>query len=136
MSTSDSSFPHQQPEEEIEQEPRGARVLDFPTDEVSSPGHPVPAGTWADDETGACSATGTGEHILRYDLARTACELLRWGVPAKQAAEAAIAGFGERIAGKGGIILVSPRGDAAVARNTATMSWAVARVGADIELGF
>lgn len=94
------------------------------------------AGTWADDRAGACSATGIGEHIMRYALAKAACDLMRDGVPAAQAAEAAIAGFGERIAGRGGIILVGPRGDAGVARNTATMSWAIARADQDTQLGY
>ena len=96
----------------------------------------VGAGTWADDRAGACSATGIGEHIMRYNLAKTACDLVRAGVPAKAAAEAAISGFGERIGGRGGIILVGPRGDAGLARNTATMSWAIARGGDGTEYGF
>lgn len=91
---------------------------------------PLPgAGTFADDRGGACSATGTGEHIMRYGLARHACELLRAGVPAMHAAEAAIAGFGARVEGKAGIIVVTPRGDAGFARNTETMSYAIAREG-------
>jgi beta-aspartyl-peptidase (threonine type) len=94
------------------------------------------AGTWADDRSGACSATGIGEHIMRYCLSKAACDLLRDGVPAQEAADAAIAGFGERIAGRGGIILVGPRGDAGFARNTATMSWAIARADEGTRFGF
>jgi beta-aspartyl-peptidase (threonine type) len=91
---------------------------------------PLPgAGTWADDLAAACSATGIGEQIMRYGLARHACELVRSGVPAQEAASAAIAGFGARVRGQGGLILVSPRGDAGFARNTATMSYAIARAG-------
>lgn len=96
----------------------------------------VGAGTWADDFAGACSATGIGEHIMRYNLAKAACELTRAGVPAEAAAQAAVAGFGERIQGRGGIILVGPRGDVGVARNTATMSWAIARASDGVEYGF
>ncbi len=89
---------------------------------------PLPgAGTWADDRAAAASATGVGEHIMRYGLTRHVAELVRAGVPAQQAADAAIAGFGARVEGRGGLIVVSPRGDAGVARNTATMSWAIAR---------
>ena len=66
---------------------------------------------------------------MRYGLARHACELLRAGVPAMHAAEAAIAGFGARVEGKAGIIVVTPRGDAGFARNTETMSYAIAREG-------
>lgn len=97
---------------------------------------PLPgAGTFADDGAGACSATGSGEHILRYGLARHACELMRAGVPAKEAAEAAIAGFGARVDGKAGIIVVSPGGEPGWARNTETMSYAIAREGSETEHG-
>jgi beta-aspartyl-peptidase (threonine type) len=98
---------------------------------------PLPgAGTWADDRAGACSATGIGELIMRYGLSKHACDLVRDGVPARDAAAAAIAGFGERVGGRGGLIVVSPRGDAGFARNTATMSYAIARAGAETEHGF
>jgi beta-aspartyl-peptidase (threonine type) len=96
----------------------------------------VGAGTWADDRAGACSATGIGEHIMRYGLARHACELIRAGVPAQHAADAAIAGFTERVRGSGGLVLVGPRGDVGIARNTETMSWAMARRGEGTQLGF
>jgi beta-aspartyl-peptidase (threonine type) len=82
------------------------------------------AGTWADDETGACSATGIGEQILRYNLARAACEQLRAGLSAQEAADRAIAGFFSRVEGSGGVILLAPEGAPGVARNTETMSWA------------
>ena len=51
---------------------------------------PIPgAGTWADDRTGACSATGIGEAILRVCLARYACDQIA-GHGAQVAAERAI----------------------------------------------
>lgn len=96
----------------------------------------VGAGTWADDRAGGCSATGIGEQIMRFGLARHACDLLRAGVPAQHAADAAIAGFTERVGGSGGLILIGPRGDAGMARNTETMSWALARSGQETQLGF
>lgn len=86
----------------------------------------VGAGTWADDQRGACSCTGIGEAILRFALARDACERLRGG-EASAAAQAAIAAFGERVAGEGGLILVAPDGSVGIARNTETMSHAIAR---------
>lgn len=86
----------------------------------------VGAGTWADDRSGACSCTGIGEAILRFALARDACERLRQ-TDAATCAEEAIAAFGERVAGEGGLILVAPDGSVGIARNTETMSHAVAR---------
>lgn len=66
---SDGSFPHKRPESQAPPpaEPEGARVLDFPSDEVSSPGRGpssvVPAGTWADEnEAGVPDAH---DHLLQ-----------------------------------------------------------------------
>lgn len=87
------------------------------------------AGTYADDAAGAASGTGDGEAALRLGLTRHAIELLRHGASAREAADRTIAAFGDRVGGKGGIILVTPRGDAAWARNTETMSWGLARAG-------
>lgn len=93
------------------------------------------AGTFADDESGASSATGQGEAIHRFGLTRYVCDLLRAGLGAQQAADVAIARFGARVAGSGGLIVVDARGGVGIARNTATMSWGCAREGADPECG-
>lgn len=92
----------------------------------------IGAGTYADDELGACSATGIGEAILRATLTRTACEYLRGGVSPDEAAARAIAMFGARVQGEGGIILVDTQGRTAAAHNTKTMTHAIARVGHDV----
>lgn len=98
---------------------------------------PLPgAGTFADDLAGAASATGEGEAIMRFGLARHACELMRAGVPAMNAAEAAMAAFGARVNGRAGLIVVSPRGEAGFARNTETMSYAIACEGRDTQCGY
>lgn len=94
------------------------------------------AGTWADDESAAASATGHGEEILRFGLTRWACELVRMGLGAQRATDVAIARFAERVGGVGGIILVDPRGGTGIARNTATMSWGLAREGESPRSGF
>ena len=96
----------------------------------------IGAGTYADDAAGAASVTGDGEASLRLGLARHAIESMRHGLGAAAAADAAIAAFGTRVAGSGGIILVSPRGDVGWARNTVTMSYAVARAGEAVRSGF
>ncbi|MCS6798599.1 MAG: isoaspartyl peptidase/L-asparaginase [Myxococcota bacterium] len=91
---------------------------------------PVPgAGTFADDEAGACSCTGDGEAILRVGLARLAVDLLRVGLHADEAARAAIATLGRRVGGTGGLVLLDRRGRFAACWNTRTMSHAVARAG-------
>ncbi len=51
------------------------------------------------------------------------------------AADEVLAVFGARVAGSGGFILVTPDGQVGIARNTATMSHAVAREGAEVVTG-
>jgi beta-aspartyl-peptidase (threonine type) len=85
---------------------------------------PLPgAGTYADDEAGAASATGHGERIIQVALTKTAIELLRAGLPAREAAPRALASL-DRVAGRGGIILVDRAGGIGAAFNTTSMSWA------------
>jgi beta-aspartyl-peptidase (threonine type) len=86
---------------------------------------PVPgAGTYADNEGGACSATGAGEAILRVVLAKTAIDALRAGTRPEPAARAGIEALGARVGGTGGLILVDRAGRLGLARNTPSMSWA------------
>lgn len=85
------------------------------------------AGTWADDATGACSATGIGEAILRVGLTRTACDAAPAG--AQAAVERALRILEARTGAEAGLILVTGRGDVGIARNTETMTHAIARPG-------
>lgn len=85
---------------------------------------PIPgAGTFADDARGACSATGTGEFILRLGLSRTAADKVQV-LGAQKAVEAALAELGVKTGGEAGLILVSPSGELGIARTTRRMSWA------------
>jgi beta-aspartyl-peptidase (threonine type) len=86
----------------------------------------VGAGTMADDECGAASATGVGEAIIRVSLTRLACEFVRAGRSAQEAADAAIEVLGRRVAGRAGVILIGRDGTPAWARNTNTMTYAYA----------
>ena len=86
---------------------------------------PLPgSGTYADDEAGAASATGHGERIIQVGMARAAVDLLRSGVPAAEAAARAVALLGDRVGGRGGLIVVSRHGDVGAAFNTRSMAWA------------
>ncbi len=88
---------------------------------------PLPgAGTYADSEAGACSATGAGEAIIRLVLAKSTADALRAGSLPEQAVRAAIHALGTRVGGTGGIIVVDRAGRLGLARNTASMSWAAA----------
>ena len=84
------------------------------------------AGTYADDDAGACSATGRGEAVLRVCLAKTAIELLRARNHPEEAARSVIRAMGTRVGGSGGVILVDRFGQLGLARNTGTMTWAAA----------
>ena len=95
----------------------------------------IGAGTFADDEAGACSATGWGESILRAALASAAVRRLKSNLdrcpegtdavsplhPAL-AARAAILWFQRRVGGLGGVILLDRRGRVGWAFNTPRMS--------------
>jgi beta-aspartyl-peptidase (threonine type) len=83
----------------------------------------VGAGTYADDLAGAASATGHGEAIIQVALTKTAVDLVRQGLPAREAAARALASLG-RIGGRAGLILVGRDGDSAAAFNTTSMAWA------------
>jgi beta-aspartyl-peptidase (threonine type) len=84
------------------------------------------AGTYADNDAGACSATGQGEALLRLCLAKTAIDFLRAHVHPEEAARAAIRMLGSRVGGTGGVILVDRFGRLGFARNTFAMTWAAA----------
>ena len=72
---------------------------------------------------------------MRYLLARHGCELLARGASAQAAADEAIRGFGERIGGRGGLILLDRQGRVGLAKNTKTMSYAVASLAAETRCG-
>lgn len=94
------------------------------------------AGTYAEDPIGAASATGDGEAAIRLGLTRHACEFLRRGDDAQAAALRAIEDFGTRVQGRGGLILLSAKGDVGIAFNTATMSHAVAKADGSMFAGW
>jgi len=89
----------------------------------------IGAGTYADDDAGACSNTGDGEAFLRICLAKTAIEWLRAGMHPEDAARAAVRYAIARAQGFGGMILIDRFGRLGWARSTKTMTWAAASEG-------
>jgi beta-aspartyl-peptidase (threonine type) len=87
------------------------------------------AGTYADDEAGACSNTGDGEAFMRVCLAKTAIEWLRGGMHPEDAARAAVRFVLVRAQGAGGTILLDRFGRLGWARTTKAMPWAAASEG-------
>ena len=95
----------------------------------------IGAGTYADDEAGACSTTGHGEAMIRICVAKTAVDGMRepptsgTRVMTKTAAQTSrdtIALMQRRTAQTGGLIAVAPDGSLGLARTTRTMTWASA----------
>jgi beta-aspartyl-peptidase (threonine type) len=83
------------------------------------------AGTYADNDGGACSATGHGESFMRLAMAKTATDLMRSRVHPEDAAAAVIHSLASRLKATGGVILVDRGGRIGWARNTASMPWGV-----------
>jgi beta-aspartyl-peptidase (threonine type) len=84
----------------------------------------IGAGTYADDEAGACSTTGHGEAMIRVCLAKTCIDFVRARLGVEDAARAAIAMMLARTAQTGGTIIVARDGSLGLARTTRTMTWA------------
>jgi len=87
----------------------------------------IGCGTYADNCSGACSATGVGEIAIRLCLAKTVCNYMESGKTAQEAVEAAIKLVNERMAGTYnamGLIAVSVKGDIGAAHNSKHLCWA------------
>ena len=79
------------------------------------------AGTWADDRACAVSATGAGEFFIREGVAHEIAARIRLaGESAQLAADTVIAEVG-KLGGDGGVIVVTPSGEALFAFNTPGM---------------
>ncbi len=81
----------------------------------------IGAGTYADDRACAVSATGAGEYFIRAGVAHEICARIRIGGEAPQAAADAVMAEVTRLGGDGGVILVTPSGDAIFSYSTAGM---------------
>jgi beta-aspartyl-peptidase (threonine type) len=91
---------------------RWARIGDSPL---------IGAGTYADDRAGAVSATGAGEYFIRAAVAHQICARMSMlGESVRTAADKVIADVG-LLGGTGGVIVVSPAGEAGFAFNTPGM---------------
>ncbi len=87
----------------------------------------IGCGTYADNLSGACSATGVGEIAIRLVLAKTVCNYMEAGKTAQEAAEQTIRLVNKRIAtvyNSMGVISVDARGRVGAAHNSPNMCWA------------
>ena len=86
---------------------------------------PLPGcGNYADEQSGAASATGHGESIIRVVMCKSACDRLRAGLHPDEAAQKSVAELVERTGGEAGIILVDQHGRIGHHTSTPRMPWA------------
>jgi len=92
----------------------------------------VGCGAYADNHTGAVSATGLGEALMKVVISKTTCDFIAQGMTAQEAADAAIAVLAERTTGEGGVIVLDHEGRIGVAHNTAYIAHAYVTAGGEI----
>jgi len=82
----------------------------------------IGAGTYADNESCAVSATGHGEYFIRNVVAYDICAIVRYlGVPLSEAADRVVMGRLVEQRGEGGVIAMDRRGNVAMPFNTPGM---------------
>lgn len=86
----------------------------------------IGSGLYADASAGAASATGIGEDIIRVNLSKSVCDLMKSGADAQTACDTAIDLMSKaRGSGTAGVIAVDLHGGFGFARNTEMMSHAL-----------
>ena len=86
----------------------------------------IGCGTYADNQAGACSATGVGEIAIRLVLAKTVCSYMESGKAAQEAVETAIRLVNQRLAAtynSMGLIAVDIHGGIGAAHNSPNLCW-------------
>ena len=89
----------------------------------------IGCGTYADNQVGACSATGVGEVAIRLVLAKTVCNFIEAGQTAQDAVEKAIGVVNRRMPpnfNSMGLIAVDLHGGIGASHNSPNMCWAYA----------
>jgi beta-aspartyl-peptidase (threonine type) len=87
----------------------------------------IGCGTYADNQAGACSATGVGEIAIRLVLAKTVCNLMESGKKAQEAVEMGIVLVNKRISNSYnhmGLISIDINGNIGAAHNSPNLCWA------------
>jgi len=95
----------------------------------------VGCGAYADNRTGAVSATGLGEALMKVVISKTACDFIGKGMTAQEAAEAAIAVLAGRTTGDGGLIVLDRLGRIGIAHNTPHIAYATVTAGGEVVAG-
>ncbi len=89
----------------------------------------IGCGLYADNTMGAAACTGWGEQIMKTVLAKTTVDQIALLRSAHDAARVAIAYFGHRVGGLGGVICISPDGQIGFAHSTPYLAHAYRSTG-------
>ena len=92
----------------------------------------IGCGTYADNRSAACSATGVGEIAIRLVLAKTVCSFVEKGDSAQRAVEKAVALISERVPGvynEMGLLAVDVQGRTGAAHSSPNLCWAYMNAG-------
>lgn len=82
----------------------------------------IGAGTYADNQSCAVSATGHGEFFIRYQVAADICARVKYaGITADKAAETVVQQVLKPIGGTGGVIVIDSKGQVSWSFNTEGM---------------
>jgi len=87
----------------------------------------IGCGTYADNQAGACSATGIGEIVIRLVLSKTVCSYMENGKTAQEAVEQAIELVNKKMSttyNHTGLISVDIHGRIGAAHNSPNLCWA------------
>lgn len=90
----------------------------------------IGAGTYADNNTCAVSATGHGEYFIRFTVARSIAALMEYkNIPLEQAVNEVIHERLNKLGGTGGVIAVDKNGNFSIDHNTTGMfrAWKTAK---------
>ena len=93
------------------------------------------AGTYADNEGCAVSATGSGEFYIRANVAASICARMRYKGESVQEAADAVQADTKQMGGSGGVIVVAPDGGHAWSFNTPGMYRGLATSDGTLETG-
>jgi beta-aspartyl-peptidase (threonine type) len=84
----------------------------------------VGAGLYADNRSGAATATGLGEVAIKLVLSKATCTMMGHGMSAPNASVRAVESATRLLHGQAGVICVDKRGSVGAAQNSEFMPWA------------
>ena len=84
----------------------------------------IGSGLYADNRSGAATATGLGEVAIRLVLSKVICTMMEHGMSAPNASVNAVESATKRLHGQAGVISIDKRGRIGAVHNSEFMPWA------------